>query len=111
MLDKAAAAGVVVLFRCGRAAEAVAQVLEDMRAKPAQPRVGDRRAEALDVGVVALLFFAGDRVSGEEVGDGGVVEGMPREVVRIDAVLVLRPLAFEADDGVVGEFFRGVVDQ
>ena len=76
-----------------------------------QPRILDGVAEAADFREIAVLFFACLGISGEEIGDGVVIEREPGEVAGIDAVLVLRPLGFEADDGVVGEFFRGIEDR
>jgi len=96
---------VVIATSGGGAAKPVAHLREKPVAKRVESRVGDRLAEALDFGKVAALFFARRGIAGEEIGDRGVVEMVPDEIGGVDAVLVLRPLGFEADDGVFGEGF------
>ena len=81
VLDQAAAAGVVVAFGGGGAAEAVAQLGEEPLAERVQAGVGDGVAESLDFGEIAVLFFAGGGIAGEEVVERVVIGLVEREVV------------------------------
>ena len=71
-----------------------------------QPRIPDGVAEQPDLREVAVLLLADLGVTGQEIRDGTLVELMPREVVRIHAILVLRPLRFEPDDLTFRQFLR-----
>lgn len=111
VFDEAAAAGVVVFAGGGGAAEAVAHGFEEMGAEFEEAWVGELGAGGGDVLEIGLLFAAEDGVAGHEVGDGGVVvEDTPGEVVGVDAVLVLGPLAVEFEDRFEGEVGGGFVE-
>ena len=61
----------------------------------------DGVAQAADFREVPILLLACLRIAREEICDGVLVEMMPIEIVRIDAVGTLGPLGFETDDGVI----------
>ena len=110
MFDQAAAAGVVVAFGGGRAAESVAELGEETLAETVQPGVGDGGAEALDFREIAVLFFAGGGIAGIEVVQRPRIGLMERELLGIQAVLVLNPFSLKPDDGGFGKGVGLLID-
>ena len=109
MLDQAAAAGVVVLPCGGGPAEAVApKSVEEMIGQCVEARVFQGGAEGADGFPIAPLLFRGGGIPGVEGIERLAVEPLPRDVRRVEAILVLRPLGIEAHHAAVGQALGGI---
>ena len=103
VLHQPAAAGMMVFPGGGGAAEPVSHRGEEMGAEFVQARIGQAFAEGGDFGEILFLLPPDNRITGEEISDGGIIEPCPADGAAVDAVLVLGPLAIDPDDGVERE--------
>lgn len=103
VLEEASAPGVVVFLGGGSTAKAVAELIDEVSAESFEARVFDLADHAGEIGPVLFLAAFGLRVADEESGDFLFVQSAVGPRAGIDAVLVLRPLAFESDGGRGGE--------
>lgn len=102
VFDKSTAAGVVVAFGCGGAAEVFAMGLEEVVAECVQAWVGDGIGEFLDLCELCVLVGAKGRIAVEKTRERILIRTGENKIFGVEAEAIEGPIGGEEEH--IGEF-------